>query len=43
MTDPYKRADGDIPLVLVRRVVEKLVPDYEAEVLCRNGWERVTQ
>lgn len=26
-------------LVKVYRVMEKTVPDYEAEVLCRNGWQ----
>lgn len=26
-------------MVKVYKVTEKLVPDYEAEVLCRNGWQ----
>lgn len=26
-------------IVTVYRVIEKKVPDHEAEVLCRNGWQ----
>jgi hypothetical protein len=29
-----------IPTVEVFRIIKKTVPDYEAEVLCRNGWQR---
>lgn len=42
MTDPYERNGDDVTLVTVRRVIVKTVPDYEAEVLLRNGWEVVT-
>lgn len=28
-----------ITMVKVYKVTEKIVPDYEAEVLCRNGWQ----
>jgi hypothetical protein len=41
MTDPHKRETTAIPLVTLRRVITKTVPDYEAEVLLRSGWERV--
>jgi hypothetical protein len=26
-------------MVKLYRVIEKTAPDYEAEVLCRNGWQ----
>ena len=39
MTDPYKRKPEEVNMVTIRRVIEKSVPDYEAEVLVRNGWE----
>jgi hypothetical protein len=28
-----------ISMVTVYKVTQKTVPDYEAEVLCRNGWQ----
>lgn len=43
MTDPHKRDASEIQMVKVRRITEKLVPDYEAEVLTRNGWEIVNE
>lgn len=42
MTDPYERKPQEIPLVTVRRVITQTVPDYQAEVLLRQGWELVT-
>jgi hypothetical protein len=33
------RLSSKIKMVKVYRVIEKNVPDYEAEVLCRNGWQ----
>lgn len=41
MADPYKRNPNVIPTVTVRRVIERTVTDFEAEVLIRNGWEVV--
>lgn len=38
MADPVERAEP-APMVNVRRVMRKTVPDYEAAVLVRNGWE----
>lgn len=38
MADPYERDETEIRYVLVQRLTRKRVPDYEAEVLCRNGW-----
>lgn len=43
MSDPYERAEDEITLVLIERVVRRRVPDYEAEVLLRNGWRVVTE
>lgn len=37
MKPPEDRKDK-IQLVTVYKVSVKTVPDYEAEVLCRNGW-----
>lgn len=28
-----------VRMIKVYKVTEKTVPDYEAEVLCRNGWQ----
>jgi hypothetical protein len=39
MTDPYERKQTDVSMVKVLRVTRRTVPDYEAEVLVRNGWE----
>lgn len=39
MKPPKDRKDK-VELVKVFRIQEKTVPDYEAEVLCRNGWQR---
>jgi hypothetical protein len=41
MIDPYQRKTEDVPMVTVRRIVTKTVPDYEADVLVRSGWELV--
>lgn len=38
MADPEQREEP-APTVNVRRVIRKTVPDYEAAVLLRNGWE----
>lgn len=38
MADPYERQAPEIPLVTVRRTVTRTVPDYEAEVLVKEGW-----
>lgn len=34
----YARKTTKVGMVKVYRIIEKTVPDYEAEVLCRNGW-----
>lgn len=34
----YVRKTKEIQMVTVYKVEAKQVPDYEAEVLCRNGW-----
>jgi hypothetical protein len=39
MTDPHERRQIDVTMVTVIRVIRRTVPDYEAEVLVRNGWE----
>ena len=36
----YVRQTTEIQMVTVYKVTEKTVPDYEAEVLCRNGWTK---
>lgn len=38
MADPYERQAPTVPLVTVRRTVTRTVPDYEAEVLVKEGW-----
>lgn len=42
MTDPYKRQPMEIRMMTVRRTLTRVVPDFEAEVLARQGWEIVT-
>lgn len=37
---PPKDRGNRFEMVKVFRIQQKTVPDYEAEVLCRNGWER---
>lgn len=39
MHDPQERDPVEVPLVTVRRVIRRTVPDYEAAVLVRHGWE----
>jgi hypothetical protein len=39
MADPYTREQSEVVMVIVRRTQYRAVPDYEAEVLVRNGWE----
>lgn len=34
----YVRSTPGMQMVTVYKVTAKSVPDYEAEVLCRNGW-----
>lgn len=38
MADPHPRPGDDVAMVTVVRTVRRTVPDYEAEVLLRNGW-----
>lgn len=40
MKPPKGKKHNEIQMVKVFRIQEKTVPDYEAEVLCRNGWQR---
>ena len=42
MTDPYERDAKDVRRVWIRRYVYRNVPDYEAELLLRHGWEITT-
>lgn len=42
MTDPYERKPEEVVMIRLQRTVYMTVPDYEAEVLCRNGWEIVS-
>lgn len=42
MTDPYERDDADIVYIIVEKVVRKRVPDYEAEVLFKHGWQEAS-
>jgi hypothetical protein len=34
----FKRSTPKIEMITCYKVTVKTVPDYEAEVLCRNGW-----
>lgn len=34
----YERKTAEIQMITVYKVTAKSVPDFEAEVLCRNGW-----
>lgn len=39
----YVRSSTEVAMVKVYKITEKIVPDFEAEVLCRHGWERVIE
>lgn len=42
MAEPegFVRQTTEMQMVTVYKVTEKTVPDYEAELLCRNGWTK---
>src|SRR5215469_1383890 len=38
MEDPYQRKPEKVKMVTCYKITVKEVPDFEEEVLCRNGW-----